>query len=336
MRTGNSTLIFDRGVKITHTANIVGTKEGNGPLADTFDIIADDDYFGQKTWEQAESEMQDRCIERLHAKAGTQSSNTDLLFSGDLVNQCAASCNPAQSAARAHLGLFGACSTMAESLLCAAAFVNAGYADRAIALTSSHFSTAERQFRFPLAYGSQRPPTAQWTVTGAGAAMVERGSGAGVYITHAYIGLPLDMGITDANNMGAAMAPAAAQTIKGFLRDTNTAPDDYDLILTGDLGKEGTKLLYTLLNDEGISIESVHNDCGIMIYDIDRQDAHAGASGCGCSAAVLTGKILSDMRGGRYHRVLFAGTGALMNSTTVQQGLPIVGVTHLIELEVRV
>ncbi len=335
MRTGNSTLIFGGDIKITATANIVGSKEGQGPLRDSFDIIEEDDYFGQKTWEQAESEAQMRCLEHLHRKASTTPQNTDILFSGDLVNQCTASCNPAQNAAKAHLGLFGACSTMAQALLCAAVFVDAGFADRAVALTSSHFSTAERQFRFPLGYGSGRPQTAQWTVTGAGAAMLERGCGAGVYINRAYIGAPLDMGITDAANMGAAMAPAAAETIAGFLRDTGTKPRDYDLILTGDLAHEGTRLLYTLLAEKGIDIESVHNDCGLMIYDNIAQDVHAGGSGCGCSAAVLTGKIISEMKKGNLKKVLFAGTGALMNSVSVAQGLPIVGITHLVELEGR-
>ncbi len=335
MKTGGSTIIFGGDTKITYTANAVGAKEGRGPLADTFDYVSNNDYFGQPTWEQAESAAQILCLELLHKKAGTTPQNTDILFSGDLVNQCTASCNPAQNAARGHIGLFGACSTMAEALLCAAAFTDAGFASRTVALTSSHFSTAERQFRYPLAYGCQRPQTSQWTVTGAGAAMLERGCGAGVYLTRAYVGKPLDMGITDANNMGAAMAPAAASTIEGFLTDTGERADSYDLILTGDLAHEGTQLLYRLLAERGIDISHNHNDCGLMIYDNVAQDVHSGASGCGCSAAVLTGKIMQDMQGGRYRRVLFAGTGALMNSVTVAQGLPIIGITHLVELEAR-
>jgi len=335
-RIGKGTLVF-KNTCIAATASVVGKKEGEGPLAETYDYIGEDAYFGENTWEKAESKLQKMAAERVIKKAGITKEDVDIVIAGDLLNQCTGSEYSVNELGRSYLGIFGACSTMAEGLALASIILEGGFAKKVLAMTSSHFCTAERQFRYPLAYGSQRAPTAQWTVTGSGAFIVEEAkSNSGVFITHAVLGTPVDMGITDANNMGAAMAPSAAFTLRTFFEDTGTSPTDYDLILTGDLGYEGTKILRDLLKKEnGIDLVDRHNDCGLLIYDTERQDVHAGGSGCGCSAVVLAGEIFGKLSRGELKNVLFAATGALMSTTSVQQGEPIVGITHLVRLEKR-
>ena len=268
-------------------AAVGGKKEGEGPLARDFDLLCDDSSFGEQTWEKAESRLQKDAVNKALEKARLSSGDIDLIFAGDLLNQCVGSTYGLRDLEIPFLGLYGACSTMAESLAVASLFVDNGLAERAVAVTSSHFCSAERQFRFPLEYGGQRPPTAQWTATASGAVIVGAAAQA-PFIREVSIGKITDLGITDANNMGAAMAPAAASTIETFLRDTGTGPEDYDLILTGDLGKVGKALLLDLLKRQGIDLSRNHDDCGLMLYD-EEQDVHAGGSGCGCSASVLCG-----------------------------------------------
>lgn len=326
-----STIRLTSSPSIVASAAVGGKKESEGPLAACFDILCEDTTFGEKTWEKAESRMQKDALNKALEKACLSTTDIDVLFAGDLLNQCIGSTYGLRDLQIPFYGVFGACSTMAESLSLASLFVDNAIAVHAAAVTSSHFCSAERQFRLPLAYGGQRPPTSQWTVTASGAAIVA-GGGNGPFVKEICIGTIADMGVTDANNMGAAMAPAAAQTLRTFLQDTGTAPDDYDLILTGDLGQVGSTLLRELLNREGISITGNHNDCGLMIYDPDKQDVHAGGSGCGCSASVLCGFILNELREKRLNEVLFLATGALMSPTSVQQGESIPGIAHLIHL----
>ena len=312
-------------------AAVGGKKEGEGPLARDFDLLCDDSSFGEQTWEKAESRLQKDAVNKALEKARLSSGDIDLIFAGDLLNQCVGSTYGLRDLEIPFLGLYGACSTMAESLAVASLFVDNGLAERAAAVTSSHFCSAERQFRFPLEYGGQRPPTAQWTATASGAVIVGTAAQA-PFIREVSIGKITDLGITDANNMGAAMAPAAASTIETFLRDTGTGPEDYDLILTGDLGKVGKALLLDLLKRQGIDLSRNHDDCGLMLYD-EEQDVHAGGSGCGCSAAVLCGHILPEMARGALKRVLFCGTGALLSPLTTSQGESIPGICHLVCLE---
>ncbi len=311
-------------------AAVGGKKEGEGPLARDFDLLCDDSSFGEQTWEKAESRLQKDAVNKALEKARLSSGDIDLIFAGDLLNQCVGSTYGLRDLEIPFLGLYGACSTMAESLAVASLFVDNGLAERAVAVTSSHFCSAERQFRFPLEYGGQRPPTAQWTATASGAVIVGAAAQA-PFIREVSIGKITDLGITDANNMGAAMAPAAASTIETFLRDTGTGPEDYDLILTGDLGKVGKALLLDLLKRQGIDLSRNHDDCGLMLYD-EEQDVHAGGSGCGCSASVLCGYVLPRIASGVYKDVLFAATGALMSPTSVQQGESIPGIAHLVHL----
>ena len=254
-----------------------------------------------------------------------------MLFAGDLLNQCIGSSFGLRELNIPFVGLYGACSTMAESLALASLFADNRLADHAMAVTSSHFASAERQFRFPLEYGGVRTPTAQWTVTGSGAAVVSA-DGEGPYVRGVTLGRIQDMGINDINNMGAAMAPAAASTIKQYLMDTGTRPQDYDGIYTGDLGMVGSELLLQLLSREDVNLEGVHQDCGLLIFDRERQDVHAGGSGCGCSGSVLCGHILPRLREGSLKNVLFIATGALMSPTSMQQGETIPSIAHLVHL----
>lgn len=325
---------------ILASASVVGKKEGEGPLHDCFDSVSQDTYFGTKSWEQAESDMLRQCFDLVCQKAGLPPEQLDYVLSGDLLNQCVGSAYAMRDIGVPYLGLYGACSTMAESLSLAAMLIDGGYAEHAAALTSSHFCSAERQYRFPLEYGGQRTPTSQWTVTGGGAVVVAGAAAqtpdqAGPWIQAAAIGTIEDKGIKDAANMGAAMAPAAAATILGFLSDTGTTPEDYDLILTGDLGQVGSDLLYELATREGVDLRSRHTDCGLLIYDRDRQDVHAGGSGCGCCASVLCSYILPSLREGRVKRVLFAATGALLSPTSTQQGESIPSIAHAVCLTSR-
>ncbi len=330
-RKGQYTVLMSSRPTILGYAAVVGKKEGEGPLGRYFDYIFEDTTLGEKTWEKAESALQREAFTRALDKAGLSPSQIHYLFAGDLLNQNIASTFGMRESNVPLLGQFGACSTMAQTLGMAAVFVDSGAADLCSAVTSSHFCTAERQFRFPLEYGGQRTPTAQWTATASGSAVVGMG-GSGVHIAAVCFGRINDLGITDANNMGAAMAPAAADTIANFLTDTATTPEDYDLIVTGDLSQVGSELLRDLLERKGIKLGSKHADCGLMMYDREKQDVHAGGSGCGCSASILCSYFLSKLEKKELNNLLFVATGALMSPTSSQQGESIPGIAHLIHL----
>lgn len=317
---------------ISAWASIAGKKEAQGPLSMYYDATHRDTLFGEKSWELAENRMQQLALEKLAAKAGVQKEEFGLVYSGDLLNQCISSSFSLNNSGIPHLGLYGACSNMAESLLVAGMTVDGGYNDNVVAMTSSHFASSERQYRFPLGYGGQRTPTAQWTVTGAGAALV-CSEGIGPRIDCCTIGTVCDLGIKDANNMGAAMAPAAWATIKAHLQDFGRKPEDYDKIITGDLGLLGKELVLQQAIKDGYSLEAQLDDCGCMVFDIERQDVHAGGSGCGCSAIVLCGYLLKQLAEGKLKRILFCGTGALLSPTSTQQGLPIPGTCHAVCIE---
>ena len=316
-------------------ACVVGKKEGEGPLKDSFDRIFEDSYLGESSWEKAESAMQKQAFSLACSKASIEPSDVDYLFAGDLLNQCTASAFSMRDADIPFFGLYGACSTMAESLSLAALMLDGGFADITAAVTSSHFCSAERQFRFPLEYGGQRTPTAQWTATSAGS-IILRSCGSGPYVTHVTTGKIVDAGITDGNNMGAAMAPAAYDTLSRHFKDTGRSPDYYDLIVTGDLGKVGHSVVLDFFRDDGMDISGIYNDCGLMLFDCNSQDVHAGASGCGCSAGVLCGHILNGMENGTYKNVLFAATGALMSPTSSGQGESIPGICHAVAISMEV
>jgi len=313
-------------------ANVVGKKEGEGPLADSFDYIAEDDTFGEATWEKSESAMQKQALTLALDKAGQAAANLDWLFAGDLLNQCIGSSYAARGQSVPFFGLYGACSTMGEGLVLASMTLDGGFGEFAGVVVSSHFCSAERQYRTPLEYGGQRTPTAQWTVTASGAAILAR-EGPGPYITHVTAGRIVDKGIKDANNMGAAMAPAAADTIAAHFRDTGRTPDFYDLVVTGDLGSLGSELLVELLEKEGYTLPN-HADCGMLIFDAQDQDVHCGGSGCGCAASVLTGYLLNGMRAGRWKNILFCPTGALHSPTASLQGESIPGICHAVAISV--
>ena len=312
-------------------AAVVGKAENEGPYGGEFDEVVEDNKAGSDTWEQAESLFQQRAVGHVLRKSGLEPDRIDLMIAGDLLNQCVGSSYGLKDYFIPYLGIYGACSTFAEGLLLSAALVNAGYIDTAIASTSSHFSTAERQFRFPLNYGGVRNPTAQWTATAAGAALVGF-SGKPPFIRAATVGKIEDMGITDLNNMGAAMAGAAYDTLTRHMKHRGTHPQDYDVIITGDLGQVGSDLLYDLFQRDGVSLREHHKDCGLMIYDRAAQDVHAGGSGCGCSASMMCGHFFKRIQAGELKRVLYCATGALMSPTVVQQGGSIPGIAHCVEI----
>lgn len=314
---------------ITAWASIAGKREVEGPLSHTFDIKCRDTYFGQRTWEQAEKHMQQLVLEKLTVKAGIDQSEIGLVLSGDLLNQCIGSSFSLQNTGIPHLGLYGACSTMAESLLMASMTVDAGYRDKVVSMTSSHFASSERQYRFPLGYGGQRTPTSQWTITGSGAALI-CAKGMGPKITACTIGTVTDYGIKDANNMGAAMAPAAYKTIRAHFEDLKCDASEFDLIVTGDLGQTGKELLMELARRDGISLGGKLSDCGSLIFDNSTQDVHSGGSGCGCSAITLCGFFLEQLKRGKLKKILFCGTGALLSPLSTQQGLSIPGICHAV------
>lgn len=319
---------------ITNWASIAGKKEAEGPLGHLYDRCVRDTKFGEKTWEQAEKRMQQMALNTLMQKAALTPERLDLVFSGDLLNQCIGSSFTLRNTGIPHLGLYGACSTMAESLLLASMTVGGGYADQVVAMTSSHFASSERQYRFPLGYGGQRTPTAQWTVTGSGAVLVTS-KRSPIEITSATVGTVTDLGITDAANMGAAMAPAAFETIKTHMEDLHEAPEDYDLIVTGDLGMIGKQALMYLFQKEGMSIGGKITDCATLVFDPTTQDVHAGGSGCGCSAIALCSELLGKLQKGKLKKILFCGTGALLSPTSTQQKLPIPGICHAVCIESR-
>lgn len=328
---GKRSFILGNPPSITSWASIVGKMESQGPLSAYFDVRGNDAYFGQKTWEQAEKRMQQMALETLSQKSGISMSDFEVVLSGDLLNQCIGSSFSLRNTGIGHIGLYGACSTMAESLLVASMVVGGGFRDRAVAMTSSHFASSERQYRFPLGYGGQRTPTSQWTVTGAGAAMVCK-SGNGPKIQACTIGTVTDLGIKDANNMGCAMAPAAFETIQTHFDDLHTSPEEYDLIVTGDLGQIGLEMLLSISRNKGLSLGGKLADCGTMIFDVLKQDVHAGGSGCGCSAVTLCGYLLDKLANKKLKKILFCGTGALLSPTSTQQGLPIPGVCHAVTI----
>lgn len=331
-RIGKQTFMLSNPVGIASTAAVVGQKEGEGPLKEYFDYISSDSYFGESTWENAESTMLRQCFSLACEKANTPASQLDCVFAGDLLNQCMGSADALKDSGLPYFGLYGACSTMGESLMLAAMTIDGGFAEKVCAATSSHFCSSERQFRFPLEYGGQRTPTSQWTVTGSGAAILQNFS-SGVCVTCVTPGRIVDAGITDANNMGSAMAPAAYDTLKNHFSDTGRSPEYYDLIVTGDLGAIGHDTLEDLFRRSGKTLGKNYNDCGLLIFDRDRQDVHAGGSGCGCSASVFCSYIMSGFKTGQWKRVLFAPTGALMSPTTSQQGESIPGICHAISIE---
>ena len=311
-------------------ASVVGKKEGDGPLGANFDLISQDSYFGEKTWEKAERAMQRLALTQALEKSGLAAVSLDALFGGDLNNQCIATSYAARSLGVPFFGLYGACSTMAESLALAALLLDGGFGTQTAAIASSHFCTAERQYRTPLEYGGQRTPTAQWTATASGAVILGQ-NGPGPYVTHVTAGKIVDRGIKDANNMGAAMAPAAYDTLKTHFSDTGRTPDFYDLIVTGDLGKLGKALLEELFRQDGVEFSN-YNDCGLMLFDLEHQDVHCGGSGCGCSASVLTGVLLDGVKSGQYQNILFCATGALHSPTALGQGESIPGICHAVAI----
>lgn len=316
---------------ISAWASVVGKVEGEGPHGDEFDEVLSDNKGDMDTWEQAEAELQKKALQHAMDKAKLCHEKMDLIFAGDLLNQCTGSSYGLKDFYVPFLGLYGACSTFAESLLLAACMVNAGYVDNCSAVTSSHFASAERQFRFPLNYGGVRAPTAQWTATAAGAAILNSAPKP-PYIRSATVGKIQDMGISDLNNMGAAMAGAAYDTISRHFKHTGTHPESYDAIVTGDLGQVGSDILYELFERDGVALKQHHNDCGLMIYDRERQDVHAGGSGCGCSASMMCAHFLGRIESGEMKRVLYVATGALMSPTMVQQGGNIPGIAHAVEI----
>lgn len=333
IKIGKRTIGLENRPSILSYGSIVGKKEHEGPIGHEFDQFITDSFFGQKSFEKAESQLQKTAVETALKKANLSPENIDKIFAGDLLNQCIGSSFGLREFGIPFIGLYGACSTMALSTALASIFVDCGAAENAIAVTSSHFCSAERQYRFPLNYGSQRTPTAQWTVTGSGALIISKAEDK-PYIDKITFGEIEDYDITDVNNMGAAMAPSACSTLKNFFKDTNTTPEDYDVIYTGDLGSVGTLLLYELMEREGYDLKCRHADCGLLIYDNEGQDAHAGGSGCGCSASILASFIMHRFESGDFKNILFMSTGALLSPTSSFQGESIPGVSHLINIKI--
>ena len=325
------TIEFRNRPKIIGSYSIVGPKEGQGCFGEYFDYVMKDDLFDEKTYELAERKMFEQAVTGAIEKAGLTNADINLMLAGDLLNQIISSSYTARDFSIPYLGMFGACSTMAETLAIGATLINGGHFNNVVCATGSHFSTAERQFRFPLELGNQRVPTSQWTVTAAGASVLSL-EGEGPEITMATFGKVVDFGIVDVNNMGAAMAPSAASVIHTHFEDTGRKPSDYDLIVTGDLGKLGAEILVDLLEDKGIKLGINYSDCGHS-YFTRNQDTMCGASGCGVSASVLNSYIYKKMKKGEYKRVLFVPTGALMSTTASQQGESIPGVSHAIVIE---
>lgn len=331
MREYRSLLALEKPVSIAAWSSVAGKKEGEGPLGQCFDVIEPDAHLGKATWEQAESELQRRTVNLLLERAGVSEEEVALMLAGDLINQCTSSTYALRHLDIPYLGLFSACATFAEGLLLGTMAVSGMGLPRCAVLTSSHFSSAERQFRFPLSYGGQRTPNAQWTCTAAGSAMLTQAKEP-PYIAGLCPGRIRDPGTTDASNMGAAMAPAAADTVLRYLSATGTAPEDYDAIVTGDLGTVGSRLFCELTARSGVDVSAVHRDCGVMMFDSEKQDTHAGGSGCGCSASIICGYFLPRLRSGELRHVLYAATGALLSPMLCQQGETIPGICHLVHL----
>lgn len=331
---GKASIAFEHPPVIMSAASVVGSKEGEGPLGSLFDLVEQDDMVGQDNWEQAESAMQKKAAGIAMGKANIGKGDLRYLFGGDLLGQIIATSFGVGDLDIPLFGLYGACSTMGESIGLASMTVNAGYASQVMALASSHFATAEKQFRFPLAYGNQRPPCATWTVTGCGAVILSPAGKKGIArITGITTGRTVDMGIKDSMNMGAAMAPAAFHTIEQNLEDFGIHEGWYDRIITGDLGEVGRTILLDLMKEKGRDLSSVHMDCGIEIFDSRKQDTHSGGSGCGCSAVTLCSYILPKIASGEWKRVLFVPTGALLSTVSFNEGQSIPGIAHAVMLE---
>ena len=321
--------------EILCAASAVGKQEYEGPLGALFDLHCEDDRFGQDTWEKAESEMQRQCLGVALSKSGLREADIGALFAGDLINQCTGSSYGLLDYDIPYFGLYGACSTAIEGLMLSSIMTTTGIFEHCASVTSSHNCSAERQFRTPLEYGAQRAPTSQWTVTGSGSFITRsamQGSGK-AKITEALPGISVEKGVTDMTNMGAAMAPAALDTLVRYFKESNTKPSDFDLIVTGDLGFEGNSILRDLLSIEGYETDERLTDCGMMIYDCEGQDMHAGGSGCGCSAVVLASYLLPKIESGEIKNMLILGTGALMSPDSIKQGLAIPGIAHLLRIE---
>lgn len=336
-RIGKQTLVFRHKPQIIAAFATAGPKEGGGPMRQWYDRVLADDLLGQESFELAESRMMQDTLQAAMQKAKKTEKEIDVILAGDLLNQLMSSSFAMRNFDVPFLGLYGACSTMAESLLLASALVNGGYADTAAAAASSHFSSAERQFRLPLEHGNQRPPTSQWTVTGCGAAIIASASSSGpvntaVQVTHGTIGKVIDMGVKDINMMGAAMAPAAADTILRHLSDLDLGPEDYDMILTGDLGRMGKEIARDMLQKEGLDIRSIYEDCGVLVFS-EEQDTHCGGSGCACSAILFCGWMYKKLRRGEIKRVMLVSTGALTSLTSSQQRQSIPSVAHAVTIE---
>ena len=328
---GDNTIRFTLPPKIISGYAIVGPKEGQSPLAKYFDYILKNDAFNEKTYEKAERKMLEQAISGAIDKANLLATDIDILLSGDLLNQIISASFSARQIQTSFIGMFGACSTMTESLAVGACLIDGECANRVACATCSHFSTAERQFRFPLELGCQRPPTAQWTVTGAGCSIVSR-EGTGHNITHVTFGKFIDGCINDMNNMGASLSHSAADNLKNLFKDTNTSPSDYDLILTGDLGKLGSEIMVDLMENYGYKMGENYADCGQMIFS-NTQKSFMGGSGCGCSASVMNSYVLSKLDSGEYKKVILMSTGALVSTTSTQQGETIPGIAHAVIVE---
>jgi len=335
MLQGKQTWRFDNRPVIVASAAVVGPEEGSGPLGRDFDLVHEELDMKQKSWERAERLLLEQSAEYALKKAGVESGEVDFFIGGDLMNQIISSTFTARGLGMPYLGVFGACSTSMESLALAAQLIDSGAARRVLAGTCSHNCTAEKQFRYPTEYGSQKPPTAQYTVTGAGAALLAR-EGAGPVVTSATIGRVVDLGISDPFNMGAAMAPAAVDTIQAHLTDLGRDPGAYDLIVTGDLAKVGHPIARELLERNGVPIgNTTFDDCGLMMFDFERQSVQAGGSGCGCSAAVTYGHLLRRIAAGELKRILVVATGALLSPLSYQQRETIPCIAHAVCIEAK-
>ncbi|MGL4738323.1 MAG: stage V sporulation protein AD [Cellulosilyticaceae bacterium] len=330
-RVGKQTIVFKEPPVIAEAYATVGPKEGQGPMGQYFHKVLEDELLGEKTWEKAESTMVKQTIEGVLQASKKKPSEIQYVFAGDLQNQICGSYFGVRDFNIPFYGLYGACSTMGEALGLASMIVAGGYADQVIAGASSHYCTAEKQFRYPLEYGGQRPLTQQWTVTGAGYVLIQR-SGVGPRIHSITPGKVVDFDVKDVYNMGAVMAPAAVDTILTHLKDTNQRPDDYDVIVTGDLGQCGLEIAIDLAKQAGVDLGSVMTDCGVMMYDDAAQDTHAGGSGCGCSASMFCGYFYKMLREKKYKKVLLVPTGALMSLASTQQGESIPGIAHAVSI----
>lgn len=339
---GKQTVKFAEKPILAGRGNVAGEKEGQGPLARYFDMVLEDDMFGQKSWEKAESKMLKEAMNKAVSRSGLERDKIDAMLSGDLLNQLMSSSFTARDMHIPFLGLYGACSTMTESLLLGSMLIDGGFARNVLVGASSHFCTAERQFRMPVEHGNQRPPSAQWTTTGAGALVIslddstDKGHRVKIRAESATIGKVIDAGIRDANQMGAAMVPAAVDTLLNHLEDTRRPLEYYDLVVTGDLGFIGKDIMKDLLKDAGLNEKSIftrYDDCGAMIFSKD-QDVHGGGSGCGCSAVVFTGYLMKQMEEKKIKRLLLMSTGALLSTISPMQGESIPGIAHAVSLEV--